>query len=1083
MIWVILIIAWVVSPLVLLPLFIGTKNDLKRKEKELEQYMHILEDMRKSGKITPQEHFDLVSAAKSGMYYKDSGNIYNMPTYTVPTPSAQAVQPTPEQNLQSETQAAESAPAAETVRTVNGYTMPSYQPQATQPNPTKTPTPTVGVSSMNIVLLIGVIMVFMAGIIFATSALLFFDGIGKLSGTVLMTVLLFLLSGFFMKKDMEKTALAMYRLGSVFLPVNVVCAGYFALFGEMFSFGDTIGTLTVIGTAAALFAVPCIVGAKLYKHKSFAVLTWISGLLTYCCLTGAAVYDRDIFAVLAAAAAVVVTVASHFIKRLPEKEEKSVFSDVFGICSASSVTVLSAAAIISSGTNIIGAVICGVLAAAVLSGVLDEQLEGSGAVAFAVLVTACAFKAASPDEVGEFIFICGGLAVSCGIIGYALPSLTEKTAKLLRQISLFSFIPALLIGGGELFSEEVTLGTLIVTAMLSAECLWLALCKNDKFSVHTVPIAAVLLSAQLSIYLESLLNTEHIGYVIFPVIMAIFGLCFMFIPKLGKIGETPVFPAVLLLSMGICSIMACTEGGSEAVTPVLLSCIMTAVMAFSGSGMNRKIARVSLPIFGYIASYLVTIFGGIDFEIVTIAYVCIYAAIDLLLFFLSDKWDSIKELEMILGMMLIPFAFIALFCDAEDFYCTNVLLAASVCLVLRSLMINKFGRKYACAAMIIGNAAFTSFLFALFSFRLDLGDKGLIVPAAYAAALSGITAIFTKMGKRSFCLNELLIFFSGLSAVLNLFLLFQSAASEELIWFAICFNIVNLAVFCTSRSSMMLMGLAAAFQFYLTPMFICSSANIHGWGETGIAVAAAALGVISGIILFGKNILETTNTDGKNVYRADIFTLTVPTVLICFGEPHRMFCSMIFLAASSMLYFRRMSKPFGDRAALTFALFFSWIAWYFIPNLEIPEMFLTEFRLLPVPIVCFLLTKIHKGYEVQTANISFVAAIISMAILAFEAASEAELFAALTAGIVSLSILIISFVIKKKRWFVLAAAVLGFLTIYLSFSLRSSMGWLAFLLIGGGLLIVIGAVNESKKKNAANNGSENKTRFMSDWEW
>lgn len=1083
MIWVILIIAWVVSPLVLLPLFIGTKNDLKCKEKELEQYMHILEDMRKSGKITPQEHFDLVSAAKSGMYYKDSGNIYNMPTYTVPTPSAQAVQPTPEQNLQSETQAAESAPAAETVRTINGYTMPSYQPQATQPNPTKNPTPTVGVSSMNIVLLIGVIMVFMAGIIFATSALLFFDGIGKLSGTVLMTVLLFLLSGFFMKKDMEKTALAMYRLGSVFLPVNVVCAGYFALFGDMFSFGDTIGTLTVIGTAAALFAVPCIVGAKLYKHKSFAVLTWISGLLTYCCLTGAAVYDRDIFAVLAAAAAVVVTVASHFVKRLPEKEGKSVFSDVFGICSASSVTVLSAAAIISSGTNIIGAVICGVLAAAVLSGVLDEQLEGSGAVAFAVLVTACAFKAASPDEVGEFIFICGGLAVSCGIIGYALSSLTEKTAKLLRQISLFSFIPALLIGGGELFSEEVTLGTLIVTAMLSAECLWLALCKNDKFSVHTVPIAAVLLSAQLSIYLESLMNTEHIGCVIFPVITAIFGLCFMFIPKLGKIGETPVFPAVLLLSMGICSIMACTEGGSEAVTPVLLSCIMTAVMAFSGSGMNRKIARVSLPIFGYIASYLVTIFRGIDFEIVTVAYVCIYASIDLLLFFLSDKWDSIKELETILGMMLIPFAFIALFCDAEDFYCTNVLLAASVCLVLRSLMINKFGRKYACAAMIIGNAAFTAFLFALFTFRLDMGEKGLMITAAYTAALSGITAIFTKMGKRSFCLNELLIFFSGWSAVLNLFLLFQSAASEELIWFAICFNIVNLAVFCTSRSSMMLMGLAAAFQFYLTPMFICSSANIHGWGETGIAVAAAALGVISGIILFGKNILETTNTDGKNVYRADIFTLTVPTVLICFGEPHRMFCSMIFLAASSMLYFRRMSKPFGDRAALTFALFFSWIAWYFIPNLEISEMFLTEFRLLPVPIVCFLLTKIHKGYEVQTANISFAAAIISMAILAFEAASEAELFAALTAGIVSLSILIISFVIKKKRWFVLAAAVLGFLTVYLSFSLRSSMGWLAFLLIGGGLLIVIGAVNESKKKNAANNGSENKTRFMSDWEW
>lgn len=1076
MIWVILIIAWLVSPLVLLPLFIGAKNDLKSRENELRQYMKILEDMKNSGRITPQEHFNLVSAARSGTYFKDNTNGYNMPAYTVPAP--------PAQNVQGEAEAAEAVTETAVPQTVpenSGYVMPSYQPQAVPQYAEKKPTG--GVSSMNIVLLIGVIMVFMAGIIFATSALLFFIGIGKLSGTVLMTVLLFLLSGFFMKKDMEKTALAMYRLGSVFLPVNVVCAGYFALFGELFSFGDTVGTLTVIGTAAAVFAIPCIVGAKLYKHKSFAVLTWISGLLTYCCLTGAALYDSDIFAVLAAAAAVVITAVAHFAKKLPERDEKNVFTEVFGICAASSVTVLSAAAIIASGTNIIGAVICGVLAAAVLSGVLDEQLEGSGAVAFAVLVTACAFKAASPSEVGEFIFICGALAVSCGIVGYALPSLTEKAAKLLRHISLFALIPALFIGSGELFFEEVTLGTIIVTAMLTVQCLCLSLINNDKASIHITPISALLLSAQLSIYIDQISIVSYIGLMLFPVFTAAYGLAFMFIPKLRKIGETPLFAVSLHISMGICSIIACAANDDEAIVPIILSCIMSAVMSFCGSRRSQSISRVSMPIFGYIASYLVTLFCGIDFAIVTVAYVCVYAAIDLLLFFLSDKWDSLKELEMILGLMLIPFAFIALFCDAEDFCCTNVLLAASVCLVLRSLMMNKFGRKYACAAMITGNAAFTAFLFALFSFRLDLGDKGLIVPAAYAAALSGITAIFTKMGKRSFCLNELLIFFSGWSAVLNLFLLFQSAASEELIWFAVCFNIINLAVFCTNNSNMMLMGLAAAFQFYLTPAFICNIANIDGWGATGIAVAAAALGVISGIILFGKNILTATEKDGKTIYRADIFTLNVPTVLICFGEPHRIFCSLIFLAASSMLYFRRTSKTFGDRAALTFALFFGWTAWYFIPNLDIPEMFLTEFRLLPVPIVCFLLTKIHKGYEVQTANISFVAAIFSMGILAFEAASEAELFAALTAGIISLSILIISFVIKKKRWFVLAAAVLGFLTVYLSFSLRSSMGWLAFLLIGGGLLIVIGAVNESKKKNAANNGSENKTRFMSDWEW
>ena len=82
-----------------------------------------------SGKSTIAKHFNAILLPDEGSVSVDGIN----------TPSAQAVQPTPEQNLQSETQAAESAPAAETVRTVNGYTMPSYQPQATQPNPTKNP--------------------------------------------------------------------------------------------------------------------------------------------------------------------------------------------------------------------------------------------------------------------------------------------------------------------------------------------------------------------------------------------------------------------------------------------------------------------------------------------------------------------------------------------------------------------------------------------------------------------------------------------------------------------------------------------------------------------------------------------------------------------------------------------------------------------------------------------------------------------------------------------------------------------------------------------------------------------------------
>lgn len=168
-----------------------------------------------------------------------------------------------------------------------------------QPKPVaqkKAPTPQeVRERNITWVLMIGVIFVLMAGLILATSS---WSVLGNAAKTTLITLVAVLFFGISFFTDntlkIKKTAFAFWVLGSLFLPVAVLSAGYFQLFGEWLSV--TGGGKYLLGVIGASICIPVYAYSTLkYGNRLFAWLTLIAATLDVGFLIAAFNPPVDIF--------------------------------------------------------------------------------------------------------------------------------------------------------------------------------------------------------------------------------------------------------------------------------------------------------------------------------------------------------------------------------------------------------------------------------------------------------------------------------------------------------------------------------------------------------------------------------------------------------------------------------------------------------------------------------------------------------------------------------------------------------------------------------------------------------------------
>lgn len=130
--------------------------------------------------------------------------------------------------------------------------------------------------NISVLLIIGVILVILAGLIFATTSWSDMSNLVRTLTVLSGSVFFFAVSVLSEKKlRLETTAKAFYILGCFFLPVSVVAIAYFKMFGKWFSFTGN-GADIVFMAIFFISSVAAAAGVYKYHFRTFAVISMAS---------------------------------------------------------------------------------------------------------------------------------------------------------------------------------------------------------------------------------------------------------------------------------------------------------------------------------------------------------------------------------------------------------------------------------------------------------------------------------------------------------------------------------------------------------------------------------------------------------------------------------------------------------------------------------------------------------------------------------------------------------------------------------------------------------------------------------------
>lgn len=141
-----------------------------------------------------------------------------------------------------------------------------------------------------------------------------------------------------------------------------------------------------------------------------------------------------------------------------------------------------------------------------------------------------------------------------------------------------------------------------------------------------------------------------------------------------------------------------------------------------------------------------------------------------------------------------------------------------------------------------------------------------------------------------------------------------------------------------------------------------------------------------------------------------------------------------------------------------------------------------EFKITLTAIVVFGFAAkyILKTNKPLADNFATVVHVLALILLIGDALSNTSLANTLVVLTTAVVIMIVSFVIKRKRWFLISSVTLVGLTVYITRDFLMSMSWWVYLLVVGVILIVIAVSNEYLKNKKTDN---EKKHFFEEWKW
>lgn len=1111
---------WLVAPvplLILTIIFGCNSKKLKEQIKQLEKENELLRN--KASEVPPTACEQVMSADNEAAAAENTQPEQPNVTETVQPPITEppkAETPPPYQ----------SAPNAE-----SRYNMPYYGstksndappvPQAAK----STPAPAERahkVSSINVMLILGALFIIISGLIFATTAWKFLSSGVRAIVIFSFSAVFFAVSSLAERKfKLPKTGVLFYTLGSTFLPITLIAAGYFKVFGEWFSLFGGGRALLLALTFAALSAV-CIKGSCDYKSKAFS---WC-GLISFSAAVCSLIYQftEDSIAVSALAVSIYSFAALFLCDLLSKKlsERFDVLISQLNTFAAVNTLILSISGIITTcskeANGIISLIACIIFAAGYLKSSFTEKNGFSGAIPFTVLITFGMFATFSPDNFKDVT--CTVTLISVIPAALSLMGLVpEKLRGALKIISNIGAVIALVFCAAAALSAEPSWLALGAYAILAAEILVLGLMHkneaNGKAMLNVFPAACVVIALFLSRLIFSYAETPNkLLYTIltFTAFTAVLQVLFIFVFRTKL--RTAASDVIFALSSGIAMFFALAECEYSAWL-VLVSCLVTVgtvlLPAFDTEKpwKNTLFSSAAMIWSGFMAFPLSQLMEnavpqlslGVSRTIILTSFSIVLAAVSAAVTFLCKNKTTDTAVSVTLRLILSSY-FIYLAALGNAFISPVFFIIAAICL-FRGIKLKsnaEFTISNLLGIILAGLAAYDA--------NRQFGFEHIILFMCGMAAVIYIICLFTHESGGSFEKISNIVSRYGMLVLTSLALFYLSVDGSP---FSAAYTLMTLLFFLLTATSFynsrLTVPLIIPFILFYTAavnsleeFFISAGCFVtyedhlvnpiltyHNYSPT--AIAAAVMIIISIALSY---ILHRDSVLGKeNRKMPDCFAITrFVGVIIYFnealGDKDEWFS--IWLTAACLLSLcRSEQKPVFRRWIYTVVLTAPVIAWIFQPFFELPDVIELELKILPVLIYCAVIRMLWKEKLTVIDNVTFGIYAFSYLLLFADALSSGLIADGLIIVITSFILLVFSFIVKKKKWFILSVAVLLTATLFMSRNFWASLAWWVYLLAAGLILIAIGAANELKKQSAA---KENKsefekkvTRFMSEWTW
>lgn len=980
---------------------------------------------------------------------------------------------------------------------VKSQSFTAAPPQQPQEKPKKAEMPELPkpekhkVSSINVLLVLGALLIILAGFIFATTT-------WKILGNGVRAVIILSFSAVFFavsslaerKLELPKTGMVFYALGSVFLPISVIAAAYFKLFGEWFILrGD--GLNAVLAAAAALAAAVCFKGSIDYRNKNFALSSLVSFSVVIVALARL-INDRPDFLMLSMAvySLVVIFVSQLILKKGVKSDAFSAITDVLPLFQLANTVIMSIAALIVPAAwlehSAIVTISCGLFAAAYIFGGFSNKNGFGGALPFLLFVSVSFFYGFSPESFSEGTYVIAAIATVVAVLSL-LGVIPEKLLYAFRILSVICVIISAGALGIAMISSEITVVSVIVFALLSAEILALGIIRRNEsdgkimLAVFSFALPATLMSG-LRLIFETNFAFRNAAIVTMLVLSAAYAVADTVLSKKGRAFILrSVFSDVMFSAFTAATLISQFSDCDTAPAAVVI-CAATVQLIhafFSKKDWEKFVfafaAVMSLASFS-IDEKLITDFGE------PAVYAAVSAALLVLtLVLMFVKKDKLTENGALTGLFVITSIFIIvssvhIFSEPDPTWHLWLILAAA--LAAKGCLHRS--KAPLAAGIILCCISFSAASYDIFGLE---SDAGFVFAGGFAALLSAALLFVPHDELVVFCRK---VAFYCLDALV--FALLCSLASTGKTSLAIAAGAaVILAMTLTSgyilnKTAWLIAPLCAVYfaaanqlDMYLIEVENCSVV-------TGITIAAMILMSIGASYLLHRNRIAEKTSEGLCLDSFAISRLVGLTAYFAFSYIEMQSWLGIWLigaAVASLL--RREHKPTVNRVIIAVSLLTPVFAWMLRPFAAAPDGYALEINIIPVLLYLAAL-RLLKWDKKYLDHITFFTYTIIYVILFFHALNG-TVGNALIVMISALAILVLSFFIKMKRWFILGAAVITTSAIFLSIKLWGSPAWWVYLLAAGIILIAVGAFNEMKKKSADNNFTGKLSRFMSEWTW